>query len=299
MPDRSPLKFAACGVSLPKGCEVVDSQMAHRISTGAGTNIAEASFKAGMEAIERFSIQYRHDAPKSFPTYYSSSAECHSLPSEAVLIGRPQNRFDVTTVGCAAGEDRDSAARRACLELIEHHCFAELLAGNLKLTSANTSNFGALNSLSAWLQNQLRRLDVNLLQMSGTCYFAVVTCSDVDFGRLTLGHSASEDVDEVIFSAASEAILSWRNMVELERNGKGFAELLPEEQNLVSRYRGSAPKLNIPTVPSADEIRQFEPCIRSQMPKFLNEVEHILGRDLSLIDLTHPMVGIPVIRAHS
>ena len=297
MPENSPIHFAVCSVALPDGCEIVDSQVSHRLATGAGQSREAAAFKARMEAVERYSIQFRKGYPEYMSSFSSTDAEIQRINTEKLLIGKPMNSHDVTTVGCAAGVDLASASLRACGELLEHSLFEEYNDGALELVALKAIDFRCMIELSEWLENQFRRLDIRLAKLDCGVKFALVTCSDHDFGRLTMGRSCALKTEEAVFSAASEAVLSWRNMVELERNGKGRNELMKSEEVAVSMYRGAKGNERLPDAPEYSLSKFEKREAPMSVSDILNTTCEQLGAAVSLFDLTDPRIGIPVVRA--
>ena len=299
MPADAPLKFAACAISLPPGCAVVDSKVSHRISTGAGFSSNRAAFIACMEAAERYSIQYYNDAPRSFWPFESSKPRPSEVDAILVLIGKPGNVHDVTTIGCAAGKDLQSAAQRACFEMLEHHFYQRAIDSRLDLISCDPCSLPSVGQLCVWLGDQLRVLRILVAKNADLCFFAIASCSDFDQGRRTIGTGCSTSADEAAFSASCEAILNWRNMIELERNGKKIDDFLPREQEEIRRYRGSVDDLVLTDNAELAEAQKFESCEDLGLERTLELAEEVVGQAISLVDLTHPVVGIPVVRAYS
>lgn len=217
LPQDFPMKVAVVAVQLLKGCR---PPLGGGVRLGVGTGPTEdsAKIRASFEAIERFSLQYDQSVSLKKSPLFAIRGKRKSLTLAELCIGSPI--AGVGTKGTAAGDRLEDAIERASLEAIEHHTLAhwdDLNPQRLELESIQDRYFSEKN---CYLKNRQKELHVEIVTLQDRVFIVRSILQDSDGNRPTFGSSAAKDISIGINKSSDEAILSWRNLLELERNGK-------------------------------------------------------------------------------
>lgn len=267
--------------------------MPFRIGSGIGPTAEAAAFLAMAEAMERYALQYAPARPPFVEPFLAAGGPADPAPLAALTLGAPGSG-NINSRGGATGVGRGDAAARALHELLEHHhvCEDGRLVGPFHAVAPET--FGGLVPHIAFLADQLRKLDIAVMVSPMGYAVARTLCRDADGGRRTMGSAAGPDIEGTVRRAAEEAMLLWRNMVELEARSASIPACGTPQGNIVRIYRGAAPfscflpqasLSKPPTVPVANAP--------------LEQVVHtVLGRRVRVFDLAVPSIDVAVVRAY-
>lgn len=122
---KCPVYSAICFVDLPQGTLPPPNGAPHRVALGHGRTHRDAGSLAMLEAVERYSIQHRSSlAARIFP-FLARNGRAEEIATAELTLGVPGGP-ETTSIGAAAGENREAAAIRAVLELLEHRHVAEI-----------------------------------------------------------------------------------------------------------------------------------------------------------------------------
>ncbi len=288
LPDKFPVAIAVVAVRPTKGCELPSGERA-RLGTGTGPTRAMAAFKASCEAVERYSIQYDANFPELWWPIKVLCGDGDPLTPTSLCLGAPGGHAG--SIGCATGSNMDDAIDRAALELLEHHELARLNSGAQQSVSFDPATISNLASVADYLHSGLRHLRAEVVFHSGYPVVRAICC-DPDGGRPTEGSAAAASIEKAATKAVEEAIFSWRNMIELERNG--VPSIDGENGRLLRVFRGAeAASLPLP------ELNQGErpPDIQSGLQKRpLEALAEAIGQRIRVFDMTSPQLGLPVAR---
>ena len=296
LPVGFPFYVATCAVDLPEGCLSPPGGLARRLGVGRGCSAAEAAYLALLEGVERFSLQYRSDmAVERWPLATAGGA-AEPVPVAALALGAPGGSVPSTSRGAAAGADLEGAARRAVLELLEHQRCGWPLAPDAGFRRVDPAGIGRAAALAAWLEDRYRVLDLRLARHGGRHFVALASSSDRDGGRRCEGAAAGLTLFDTLVHAAEEAVFHWRNMVALDYFGTSAAAMTPEDRAEVARYRGAAEQLSWP--PMAEPWRvDADLVLETTTSELMDELADASGQRVRLFDLTHPEIGVPVVKA--
>lgn len=201
------------------------------------------------------------------------------------MLGAPGTEV-VDSRGAAAGATFEQAAERAVLEWLEHHHIEH--SADSQFEYIRSDDFPSLKNIREFLDRQLRTLSLHVLKATGYVVTRVVS-SDRNGGRPVVGTAAGIDLPETVVRATWEALLLWRNMIEMERTGQ-----IPDdsrESTIFRTYRGAEPLSSL----AAHEANG--PSCSPAVPRPLMEIAAALcGKRVRLIDLTSPDIGVPVAR---
>ena len=242
-----------------------------------------------MEGVERYSVQYSSALPETLVARETFGGPVAARPIEQLTIGAP-GEVPTSTKGAAAGTSFLDASSRAVLELIEHF-YLENSGGSYLARGERV--FNETDNLTEALAKQLRTLSFKTIAKQSS--FAVVgaVCSDFNMARPTFGTAAAATWAEAAKAAAYEAVFSWRNMVELERNAVDISGFSKQQRLAVERYRGTQ---QIPVWACTEAKPQ--PCTSLEFESSLaNILVKLTGQRVSLFDMASPGLGIPVVRA--
>lgn len=292
MPPGFPFHISLCAVTTRNGCEPPDNLLSQRIAVGRGRTQREADLLAVAEAAERYSIQYSSDLPDRMDPVATLGGPPEPSPLLDLTLGAPGRRNG--SAGAAAGRDPEHAAARAALETLEHLHLDRLRSGAGELAAVDLAGEAAIAPHVAWLDGQLRRLEVRARAFAPGYVVAVAACSDCDGGRRTEGSAARLRRGPAVRAAAEEAIFHWRNMVELERAAADLAAMPDDERARVARYRGAWPIAAWPA-PEASDVGEHR---GADLEGLLAAVLVLARRRVRLFDFTAPEVGVPVMRVH-
>lgn len=298
-PPGFPFHTATCAVELPDGCVAPRNAFGRRIAVGRSDRQEDAEFFALAEAVERYSLQYHGDLPKVLKPFASSEAPGSAVPVEELCLGAPRALTRVTSVGAAAGLDLETAAQRAILELIENFHVGSKIQPEGLFRAVDLYSLSDLANLMGWLHGQCRVLE-GWVARSGEDYFvAYVALSDIDGGRRTAGSAAGLSLRGPLVHAAMEAVFHWRNMVALEYHGAEIDAMSEEDRTLVARYRGAIPRETFPELTKETPALSLEQDIvlSSSPADLMTALSQRTEPPIRLFDMTHPMIGIPVVKA--
>lgn len=284
-PVGFPLSIAVSAVRLPKGCAPPEGQPC-RVGTSIHPDKGEAAIIAMAEAAERFSLQFDPKLAADQQPIEKWSDHATPLPASVLRIGAPEGK--ATTVGCAAFETLEAAIERAAFEHLEHAGLAIGAQDPDVATSIDLTQIEDLEPLASYLKARLREFRSEVIWLDGGVAVVRTLCCDPDGGRPTEGSAASRSLPAAATKAAMEAVLSWRNMVELERNGVAIPD---GASDLLLAYRGASDALR----PIAKSTLGDLPTPTAQKPA-LQVLRDLSGQPLRVFDMTHPEVRVPVAR---
>ena len=249
LPAALPFRAAVVTAALPAGCAAPEGPIPLRVGSGVGPDEDTAALLALAEAAERYALQYAPGRPTHLDPMWTAGGKPDAAMIQDLTLGAPE-RSGATSQGAAAGVRFEEAADRALLEVLEHQHVGEngQLSGDF--VECNPGDFSEVLSLQAFLEDQLRTLEL-AVHISPFGYIAVrALCRDRDGGRPTMGSAAGKDVGGTARRAAEEAILLWRNMIEIERHGRPLGALEGKQNQKIRVYRG-AEQLRLETLDRA------------------------------------------------
>lgn len=292
LPSGLPFCAAVCSVSIPVGCVPPSGSVPLRVGCGVGETLETAAFLALAEAAERHAIQYDPQRDASVKPILCAGGPAGSVSFSELTLGAPAGGC-VDSRGSAAGGSLLSATNRALYELLEGYHVGPrgALRGSFFAFDSCAATF--LSPHIAFLSSQLRELHIAAMVSPHGYSVARVICRDLNKGRCTIGSACGAELKHTIRRAVEEAILLWRNLVEMEARSAPIPNASTHEGVLVHIYRGAAQidasacgekKETLPSVPAVDTpIAQI--------------VSSVTGSRVRVFDLTAPSVGIPVARA--
>lgn len=295
LPRDFPFHIATCAVDLPEGCLPPPGALPRRLAAGCGRNPAQAARRALFEGVERFSLQYRRDMPAALRPFAVAGGAGEPAPVAVLALGVPGAAAPANSKGAAAGDALETAARRAVLELLEHH-HASAAAGTFAaFRRVDPAAVGRLAALASWLEGRYRLLDLRLAFFDG--YFvAIAGSSDLDGGRRTEGAAAGLGLFDTLIHAAEEAVLHWRNMVALDYAGTAAATLCEEDRMALRRYRGAAGPAPWPEADGAAAI-DGDRVLATSTAGLMDTLVRMSGQPVRLFDMTTAAIGLPVVKA--
>ncbi|NVO57826.1 YcaO-like family protein [Rhodobacteraceae bacterium B1Z28] len=287
-PKAAPIHAAFRLIELRDGTQPPVGAMARRLSFGTARTREDAARLAGFEAIERYALQFSSDAPENRESLIGSDGATHVMPNHALALGAPDTNGQITSKGAAAGPSYEAAALNAVLECLEHALDPQAYAYALPAEAMP-------QDLTEWLAAHLRQLDIHLAQVPGIGLLIRAVCADSDGGRPTYGTAFSANLENGIWHAASEAVVSWRNMVTLDHTGVTQDGMDEEEARLFQLYRGA--RGDRPVSPTArfdvDGWQAPEPTLGAA----LNAAAEAVGQHVAVFDMTAPEIPLPVVKA--
>lgn len=287
-PKDAPIHAAFRLIELRDGALPPKGGMGHRVSFGTGRTREEAARLAGFEAIERYALQYSAEAPRTRESLIASDGASHVMPNDALALGVPGSDGKVTSKGAAAGPTHEAAALWAALECLEHALGSQgfdHLAPDTVLP----------HDLTQWLHVQLRQLSLHILEVPGIGLLLRAVCADADGGRPTYGSALSANLAQGVWHAASEAVVSWRNMVMLDHNGVTDHGMDAEQARLFRLYRGA--QNDRPVAPTRLFDTRAWDSPNPSLTTVLTAASRALGRPVAVFDMTAPEIPLPVVKA--
>lgn len=288
MPSDLPFEAALCTVKLPAGCLPPENPLGVRIGAGVGADEHIATFLAMAEAAERYSLQFTASRPETLHPVRTVGGPSETISIAALTLGSPSAQR-MRSKGSALGETLDEAVQRACLEQLEHfHIRPDgQLIGGFKV--CKLSRFKPLHDVQMFLQGQLRELDVRLLSSELGYFVAHVTCRDCDGGRRTFGSAASISRDAAAMRAVQEAVILWRNMIEMEKSAVKLEHLEGEHAKQVAIYRGAEP-FDLKPIGGLSPNRRLV----KQRPHIVEVLSDLTGSRVRVFNLSVGEIGLPV-----
>ncbi|MEM7087955.1 MAG: YcaO-like family protein [Pseudomonadota bacterium] len=287
-PANAPIHAAFRMIKLREGTRPPLGGMNTRVAFGTARTAQDAARLAGFEAIERFALQYsqRHADPRE--SLLASDGQTHVLPVDALCLGAPATNGKITSKGAAAGPSHEAATMRAILECLEH------ALGDIASTHMLSAEM-LPQDLLRWLHLHLRDLQIQLNVVPEVGLLIRAVCADMDGGRPTYGTALSNQLHTGVWHAASEAVVSWRNMVMLDFNGVTQDGMAPEQKRLFQLYRGAErDRARAPSAPfDADTWHAPDPTLTT----VLTAVSTALDQPVAVFDMTAPELPLPVVKA--
>jgi hypothetical protein len=293
LPETFPLRIAVSAAKLTSECAPPSGGLGHRVGIGVSDTADSAGMIALMEAVERYSLQHSSRMPRKYHPQVTLGGAAEPITYERLALGVPEAKYPVSTRGAASGFDLQSASRRASYECYEHHVREQLMTCGGGTSLIGVEKIDALKEIASYLEARLRRLTLRgVIDNRGLAFVACV-CSDMNGGRPTTGYAAGDELDWVSVKAAREAILQWRNMIELERNCISLEPLSKNDLEIVEGYRGAA---RLPEWLDADgEPWALQGRIESHDDP-LAALHVVTGQRVRLFDLSAPETGICTVR---
>ncbi|WP_445285904.1 YcaO-like family protein [Yoonia sp. 2307UL14-13] len=276
--------IAVSSIKLSKGCAAPDGA-SHRVAAGAGLTPEIAAFHAMCEAAERYALQFQEGRTGSVDPIRTVGGDPTPWMIETLCLGHPEHPVD--SKGCATGESLADATDRAALELIENLLVPDIVSSAPDTVNVDPVTIPMLAPLVDYLRARLRHITLEVLTSPlGFCVCRVIL-ADPDGGRPTFGRAAGLDIVDAVLKAAHEAVLSWRNMIELERNGVPLNDPDP----LVAAYRG------------VTKVAPPDAVVLSDMPELpaatmspLEMLAETVSRPAHAFDMSVPEIAMPVVR---
>lgn len=295
LPRDFPFHIATCAVDLPKGCLPPPGALSRRLAAGCGWGPAEAARLALFEGVERYSLQYQRDMPAALTPFAAAGGAGDPAPVAALALGVPGAAAPASSKGAAAGVGLESAARRAVLELLEHHHAGAPAGPSAAFRRVDPAAVGPLATLASWLDGRYRLLDLRLASFDG--YFvAIAGASDLDGGRRTEGAAAGLGLFDTLVDAAVEAVFHWRNMVALDYAGTAAETLCAEDRAALRRYRGAAGPVTWPKADGAAAV-DGDSVLATSTAELMSALVRTSGLRVRLFDMTNAAIGLPVVKA--
>ncbi|WP_298850877.1 YcaO-like family protein [uncultured Ruegeria sp.] len=289
-PKDTPIHAAFRKIELRAGTQPPKGAMKHRVSFGTGCTREEAARLAGFEAIERYALQYSSDEPETRESLIASDGAIHVMPSGALALGAPCSNGKITSKGAAAGPTHEAAALWAALEFLEHALGSQEFTHLLPETALPCD-------LTRWLNAHLRQLSIHIHEVPGIGLLLRAVCADVDGGRPTYGTAFSADLAQGVWHAASEAVVSWRNMVMLDHNGVTEDGMDTEQTRLFRLYRGAqSDRATAPT--TLFDVEGWD-APNPTLTGVLRAASKIACRPVAIFDMTAPEIPLPVVKIAS
>lgn len=284
LPTGFPMAIAISSIKLPEGC-VAPHGASHRVAAGTGSTPETAAFRAMCEAVERYALQFQENRVGFVDPFMTVGGDPVPRMIEALCLGHPDHETD--SKGCATGESLADATDRAALEMVENLLAPDIALGPNDAIKVDPVIIPMLTPLANYLRNRLRYITLDVLTSSlGFCICRVVL-ADPDGGRPTFGRAAGLDIAEAALKALYEAVLSWRNMIELERNGVPLNDPDP----LVAAYRG------VTRVARSDTTALLEmPELPAATMTPLEMLAKTVSRPAHVFDMSVPEIAMPVVR---
>ncbi len=288
LPDKFPVIIASAAVRLIEGCEPPLGGRA-RVGSGTGRTRDAAAMKALYEAAERYSLQYDVTRPDMFVPSETIGGPAEGLSTASLSLGAPGG--GARSIGAAAGKSFDDAVGRAALELLEHFELGRLGSDAVSAEAFDPATIPDLAVTVDYLSKRLRHLKIEAVAAPSGYAVVRAVCCDSDGGRPTEGSAASLSIEAAAVKAVEEAIFSWRNMIELERNGVPPAVGAPDI--LLRTYRG-AEALSHP-IPQA-ALGKAPPHMERTQKRPVEILASVTGTRVRVFDMTAPALGIHVAR---
>ncbi|MCF1710611.1 YcaO-like family protein [Tabrizicola sp. J26] len=245
-----------------------------RLATGKGTDAAAARLGCLGEAVENLSI----------------GTVAHPLPVWAATAAGPVDArarnltdpADLGSEGCAAHSDDTLARKSAVLERVERAALALWWLGKAEAFEIDID----LETMTRYRQGETLRWSrcwlIEAIPGIATC---LVITGDAGGGPMVLGSAAADGAVEASQAALAEALLS--EVALLAPPGH------PDHQRALAMDRALARRVARPVT-----LTETHPG-QSLSADDLILLCHEAGQDMSLVELTHPALGLPVWRAVS
>lgn len=288
LPSGLPFRAAVCTLRLPDGCLPPKNHFGLRVGSGTGPTEDAAAFLALSEAAERYSLQFSGNRPQALAPIAALPDRPEPALISELTLGAP-GVSPSSSHGAAAGATLDQAIERACLETLEHHHVkrnGRLIGAFEELDARQVT---VVHEHIAYLETQLRELDVRLLSSPFGYFVAHATCRDRDQGRRTFGAAASTCLESAVLRAGEEAILLWRNMVEMERYGVTMTDLASDNSDQFLVYRGALPM-------SLEIVAKDNPVTpkATVKPSFPEIIHSVTDTGVRIFDMTVAELKVPV-----
>ena len=296
-PDDFPFHIAIAKIRPREGGSLPANTLKKRISTGFAWNLEEAKFLARCEGIERYSIQYSNQIQQSADSILSSGARLRRINIEEITIGSPSTEKEISSIGAACGSSKEMAIQNSLLEILEHHVKQNFSQYGLISSRINPRSIDSLIPVLNWLDSQFKNLEITVFQFSDGISVSKVALSDLSGARTTYGSAAALDIEKAATKACQEAILFWRNMIQLELNGIVARNLPAEENQALMNYRTSVYQPQISNSLVIDlPINQNKPT-NITCESLISVISKIIEKEIQVFDLTDPDLGIPTVKA--
>ena len=294
--DTFPLTISITSISPQPGCTPVCNALGKRIATGCAKNKSDAVFLSMVEAVERYSIQYSDSRENILNSFQSTNSLTKNILQSQICIGSPDNPNN-DSIGSAAGDSMEFASKNALLEYLEHYHVKNSASEFFEL---DIHSLSPLRYLVEWLESQFRMIKIHIYESDFGYYTARCMCADFDGGRSTVGTATAYDVDVAMFKAVSESLVFWRNMVSLENSCVHIESLNEDEKTAIEEYRGVTLRKPFPSNLHTGE-RMLENKFHKKkysLRKLMDHLGTLVNSDISLFDLTDPLLTIPVVKVH-
>lgn len=289
-PKGFPYHFAIVGVKLLDGCLPPPGAKA-RVGVGVGLTESDAQTRAYYEAAERFSLQFDPERQGTVPIYAKHGAFDQALTWASVSLGSPDP--SVTSKGTAAGTCLSSALDRAVLEIIEHHALRNWASDVYQVSPIDMPDD---HRVAQYLARRHRQIKAHIAHHKNGAFVAYVAISDNGGARLTTGTGSAWSVNQAIEKAMREAVFTWRNFIELERNGAEISEAAGDMVQAWRIYLGADEPAEMGRHVTAPLEWNRQSASEGSPLKPLALLSDLLGKSVAAADITSPQLGIPVVK---
>lgn len=294
LPENFPLRIAISAAKLTDGCAPPTGVLGHRVGIGIAGTVETAAIIAMAEAVERYSLQYSVDMPEIINPYRTLGGEAEQLARRDLVLGAPDAISQVTTRGAASGPDLRTATKHAAYECYEHFVRDQLSEAGGGASQIETGPIESLREIEIYLESRLRRINLLMHTDGPGLVFIACICSDMDGGRPTTGFAVGEELSQVSVKAVREAILQWRNMIELERNSISLDPLSVQDLEIIQAYRGATRLQKWLT--TGERSQEPNDLDRVPVEDPLEAIHTATGRRVRLFDMSDPETGICTVR---
>ncbi|WHP67298.1 YcaO-like family protein [Phaeobacter inhibens] len=295
-PLGSPLSVAFRLVTPRRGTLPPSLNVSRRYASGAGLSIDAAKMLSGLEAIERYSIQFSSELPDQIDSVWSSDRSCRRVEVDALALGSPRVTKEVQSIGAAAGRSIEDASSRAVMELAEYTLRSRSKLELKRISDKIVDESSIVGRIREWLGMQARCIEFAVCTDLPKGCFVRCSCHDESFYRPTFGTAFSLDISEAIQKSCFEAVTSWRNMVSLEFNGINLSDVSEEEERVLRTYREKISPLSSITE-TISELPGRKEKTREVLSYVASCLTDFTGKSVHVFDMSAPEIGLPVVKA--
>ena len=301
LPGQRPIFTYVCPVRLPPGCMARPGRIRWRIGSGSAMTQDAARQICLLEAIERYSLQYREDDPREIESTGLCASEKRMADAHDLLLGHPGRPPDLAPVdsrGCAAGASLADAAVRGLLELVEHEMTAAWHSGRSGFAAiARAEGDTAIAAINRWLASQGRKIRMLGMRHASGAFIVIAICTHRDGSRAAIGSAAGTDLGQTQLHACLEAAVLSFNLAAMELSEPDEATMAPGDRRTLAIYRGEIPLPKMADEePTGQRTATANPFDGLKPEAVLHRLIRASGMKIAIFDLTRPEASIPVAR---
>jgi ribosomal protein S12 methylthiotransferase accessory factor len=219
------------------------------------------------------------------------------VPADAVLIGRREAGDEAAVAiadssGCAAGATVEAALLAAVLELVERDATARWWYGGRRRAPVDPAEAGLPAALARFLVERARRTVLFDITSDLDIRVVAAVSAEADGRDVALGFAAGLDGIAAAISAATE-------MLQMEVALEAAREIGPEASDWWTWRRRVT--MRLPPLDAAQRLAAGRLAVRPSLGGFAAVLAALAraGVPLWTVELTRPMIGVPVVRALS